>query len=516
LIYLCPDIIVSHDEEGVVWQFPSPRILSSILKCNGTEESNTVEKVKALAQRFQIVRFHDSYMIQCYHGISHEIASFLNENKAGSVVNNNLIAFSVKLDLFRFLVRFSRTDLKIKSVCIQYAAPNNNTTQPNYTAATYQSGDSQTTNKGHILTSDNVVLAKGDVSVLTEKNLCSMIFKHYLKYRNKKAAFAKNLRDMIRHCPDIIVASTEESIVLKFPSPEILTSMLNFMCSQESNSLEKINTLPERFRLRATPLWVVKCKINIIDLSDFLQTRKAIILDHTEPVLIGFKEKKSAFQFLVKFWYLGPIIHCNNFIEDLGPTQGNHPTRQVLPTTSLVPSEHVSTSTSSSITLNPDIEVFTPIQLNVATSPNASKDSSAPTDNPQPMEITIGLVDKSLEDEEENKLVSIHNECIEERTGFLFHPNSICFLYPVEINMNHTSQPEIPHGILSTNGPVMRVTRTQNGFLRVWYSQRYEAVRTVKLLKDRYDIKQLRIDDICGQELQEEGKSLFKESNYLL
>ena len=132
------------------------------------------------------------------------------------------------------------------------------------------------------------------------------------------------------------------------------------------------------------------------------------------------------------------------------------------------------------------------------------------------MEITIGLVDKSLEDEEENKLVSIHNECIEERTGFLFHPNSICFLYPVEINMNHTSQPEIPHGILSTNGPVMRVTRTQNGFLRVWYSQRYEAVRTVKLLKDRYDIKQLRIDDICGQELQEEGKSLFKESNYLL
>ena len=510
MIYLCPDIIVSHDEEGVVLQFPSPGILSSILKCNCTEESNTVEKVKALAQRFKIVRFHDSYMIQCYHGISHEISSFLNENKAGSIINNNLIAFSVKFDLFRFLVRFSRTDLKIKSLCIQYVAPKNYTTQPNYTA-TYQSGDSQTTNKGHNLTSDNVVLAKGDLSVLTEKNLCSMIFKQYFKYRNKKAAFAQNLRNMIHHCPDIIVASTEESIVLKFPSPEILTSILNFICSQESNSLEKINALPERFRLKATPFWKVKCKINIIDLSDFLKTRKAVILDHTEPVLIGFEEKKSAFQFLVKFWYLGPLIHYNGFIEDLGPTQGNHPTRQALPTTS----EHVSSSTSSSITLNPDIEVFTPIQLNVATSPNASKDSSAPNDNPQPMEITLVLEDMSLEDEE-NKLVSIHNGCIEERTAFLFHPNSICFLYPVEINMNHTSQPEIPLGILSTNGPVMRVTRTQNGFLRVWYSQRYEAVRTVKLLNDRYDIKQLRIEDICDQELQEEGKSLFKESNYLL
>ena len=131
------------------------------------------------------------------------------------------------------------------------------------------------------------------------------------------------------------------------------------------------------------------------------------------------------------------------------------------------------------------------------------------------MEIAIGLKDLSLEDEEENKLVSIHNDCIEERTGFLFHPNSICFLYPVEINMNHTSQPEIPLGILSTFGPVLRVTRTQNGFLRVWYSQRYEAIRTVKNLNDRYDIKQLRIEDICGQELQEKGKSFFKESDYL-
>ena len=72
--------------------------------------------------------------------------------------------------------------------------------------------------------------------------------------------------------------------------------------------------------------------------------------------------------------------------------------------------------------------------------------------------------------------------------------------------MNHTSQPEIPHGILSTFGPVMRVTRTQNGFLRVWYSQRYEAVKTVKILNNRYDIKQLRIEDICGQEFQEEGE----------
>ena len=71
---------------------------------------------------------------------------------------------------------------------------------------------------------------------------------------------------------------------------------------------------------------------------------------------------------------------------------------------------------------------------------------------------------------------------------FLFHQNSICFLYPVEINMNHTSQPEISHGILSTFGPVMRATRTQNGFLRVWYSQRYEAVRAVKILNDRYDL----------------------------
>ena len=87
--------------------------------------------------------------------------------------------------------------------------------------------------------------------------------------------------------------------------------MMNNTTPQESNSVEKINKLPQRFRFtEKDSLFTIQCSIkNLTEVSLHLWRLNGDILNYGEPALIGFEKKKSGFLFLVKLINLNPSIH---------------------------------------------------------------------------------------------------------------------------------------------------------------------------------------------------------------
>ena len=81
-------------------------------------------------------------------------------------------------------------------------------------------------------------------AVLTERDLCSMVFKKApikgSSILTQKRIFTANLREMIDACPDISVSSDQNGIFLQFPSAEVLKKVLRIKCSQHSNTVYKI------------------------------------------------------------------------------------------------------------------------------------------------------------------------------------------------------------------------------------------------------------------------------------
>ena len=394
--------------------------------------------------------------------------------------------------------------------------------------------------------------------VLTERDLGSLIFKNKNMNRSlsDRGNFSFNLNRLTFMCPDFTVSTDQQGVVFQFPNPTKLESALKQMCKGNSSTLKQIQNLPQRFRvIKDGSVFIIKCycylERNESDISRFIRKNKGVILTSNN---LGFFDKKSAFIFCAEFRHYGAKF-TESCIQDLKSViPGLSSSQQVTDTKNVPKVYEKSASTGSALqsnsrSLNPstvsncvysnEIGNTTALMFNSTHMSHASISvtSEVPlvfnnhditgqelgnSANSTSIQIVAEVDLKTggtilqdntkasenlyLVDQEELKLVSIHNDGVQERTGFLFHPNSICFLYPVEIDVRDTpSHNEVPLHVLSTFGPVLRVTKTWNGFLRVWYSDRYEANRTVRLLKDKHEIRQLRIEDVCAQEKQIEG-----------
>ena len=395
--------------------------------------------------------------------------------------------------------------------------------------------------------------------VLTERDLGSLIFKNQNMNRScsDRRNFIFNLNRLMFVCPEFTVSTDQQGVVFQFPNPTKLESALKQMCKSNSSTFKQIQNLPQRFRvIKDGSVFIIECylKRNEGDISSFIRKNKVVFLTGNN---LGFFDKKSAFIFCAEFRHYGAKFTESCIQELKSVIPGLSSSQQVTDTKNVPNVYQKSASTGSALqsnsrSLNPstvsncvhsnEIGNTTALMFNSTQMSQASisvtyevppvfnnHDISCQELGNRANSTSIQIVAEEdlktggtilqdntkasenlyLVDQEELKLVSIHNDCVQERTGFLFHPNSICFLYPVEIDVRDTpSHNEVPLHVLSTFGPVLRVTKTWNGFLRVWYSDRYEANRTVRLLKDKHAIRQLRIEDVCAQEKQIEGMKI--------
>ena len=163
-------------------------------------------------------------------------------------------------------------------------------------------------------------------AVLTERDLCSMVFKKApakgSSILTQKCIFTANLREMIDACPDISVSSDQNGIFLQFPSAEVLKKVLWIKCSQHSNTVYKIRNLPQTFRfIKPDKVFKISCFTNrsLSTITAFLQGHGRIFYRNTEKGWIGFQEIKTAFDFMIKFRNLGPKINLE-CIETISST----------------------------------------------------------------------------------------------------------------------------------------------------------------------------------------------------
>lgn len=156
---------------------------------------------------------------------------------------------------------------------------------------------------------------KDNKAVLTERDLCSMVFKNApvkgSSIKTQKCMFTANLRQMIDLCPDISVSSNHNGIFLQFPSAEVLNKVLLVKCSHYSNTVDKIRNLPQTFRfIKPHKGFTVSCFTNrsLSTITSFLQDHGRIVYRSGERSCISFQEIKTAFDFMIKFINLGPRI----------------------------------------------------------------------------------------------------------------------------------------------------------------------------------------------------------------
>jgi len=156
---------------------------------------------------------------------------------------------------------------------------------------------------------------KDNKAVLTERDLCSMVFENTpvkgSSIQTQKCRFSVNLRQMIDACPDISVSSNHNGILLQFPSAEDLKTVLLMKCSHYSNTVDKIRNLPQTFRfIKPHKGFIISCFTNrsLSTITSFLQDHGRIVYKSGERSCISFQEIKTAFDFMIKFRNLGPRI----------------------------------------------------------------------------------------------------------------------------------------------------------------------------------------------------------------
>lgn len=156
---------------------------------------------------------------------------------------------------------------------------------------------------------------KDNKAVLTERDLCSMVFENTpvkgSSIQTQKCRFSVNLRQMIDACPDISVSSNHNGILLQFPSAEVLKTVLLMKCSHYSNTVDKIRNLPQTFRfIKPHKGFIISCFTNrsLSTITSFLQDHGRIVYKSGERSCISFQEIKTAFDFMIKFRNLGPRI----------------------------------------------------------------------------------------------------------------------------------------------------------------------------------------------------------------
>ena len=367
---------------------------------------------------------------------------------------------------------------------------------------------------------------KNEPAILTEKDLCSMIFRKSKNFTGEVRALNLNITRLIKLYP-IWIATNEDGIVFQFPSLDTLKRVLNKECIYGSTSLNQIRNLPQRFRFikRSQFFLVMIYTTNRLDeISSYLQKNGGMFVfdDKCEPRMIGFTEISSAFIFLQRFSHWNPEINlscikelvCDSkpskpissydktlVVPNLSSPHSNAPDTTELTSQATVPIGNI----PGSDTTEPHAK---PAQATIETIGMDSSEPSAQVDEPAQLHQIHpeDTGESSTEEKDELRLVSVHNECVEIKSDFLFHPNSVCFLYPVEIDIRDKNQQDIDLSLFSKFGPVTRISMTRNGFLRVWYTSRGDASSAVKQLMDKYPIQALRIEHVCYPQEQEEGK----------
>ena len=372
---------------------------------------------------------------------------------------------------------------------------------------------------------------KNEPAILTEKDLCSMIFRKSKNFTGEVRALNLNITRLIKLYP-IWIANNEDGIVFQFPSLDTLKRVLNKECINGSTSLNQIRNLPQRFMFikRCQFFQVMIYTTNRLDeISSYLQKNGGMFVfdDKCEPRMIGFTEISSAFIFLQRFSHWNPKINLSCIKELVCDSKPSKPISSynktlVVPNLSS-PHSHTNHGNASdtteftsqatvpirsilgSYTTEPHVK---PAQATIETIGMDSSEPSAQVDEPAELHQIHpeDTGESSTEEKDELRLVSVHNECVEIKSDFLFHPNSVCFLYPVEIDIRDKNQQDIDLSLFPKFGPVTRISMTRNGFLRVWYTSRGDASSAVKQLKDKYPIQALRIEHVCYPQEQEEGK----------
>ncbi len=372
---------------------------------------------------------------------------------------------------------------------------------------------------------------KNEPAILTEKDLCSMIFRKSKNFMGEVRALNLNITRLIKLYP-IWIANNEDGIVFQFPSLDTLKRVLNKECINGSTSLNQIRNLPQRFMFikRCQFFQVMIYTTNRLDeISSYLQKNGGMFVfdDKCEPRMIGFTEISSAFIFLQRFSHWNPKINLSCIKELVCDSKPSKPISSynktlVVPNLSSPHSHtnHGNASDTTEFTSQATVPIGSilgsdttephakPAQATIETIGMDSSEPSAQVDEPAELHQIHpeDTGESSTEEKDELRLVSVHNECVEIKSDFLFHPNSVCFLYPVEIDIRDKNQQDIDLSLFPKFGPVTRISMTRNGFLRVWYTSRGDASSAVKQLKDKYPIQALRIEHVCYPQEQEEGK----------
>ena len=613
-ILYSPDISITNRPEGILFQFPSPKVLDRYLNRHCTSISNTLEKIKNLPQRFRIVKNEGLFKVHCYIGKKLDEYQHFVEKEGGTIINLNdpaTIGFPRKISVFLLHQKF-RVGVQIKHACIlhlncsicagsggwfNHTPPTLSTKSnptaiinlqilhpvPNHSVSSTPSradptpskpgfspvksslqvegpdsldeevpekppGVRQVPEKPHGVQEivekppgvqkvpekpPGVVsqVLKNEPAILTEKDLCSMIFRKSEFFTNEVRALCFNITKLIKLYP-ISIATNEDGIIFQFPSLETLRSVLNKVCIHGSTSLNQIRNLPQRLRFIKQGLFfkVMIYTTNIVDeISSYLQENGGVFVfdDKCQPRTVGFTEISSAFLFLQRFSHWNPKLQPSNIKEFISDSKPSKPISSYIknlatPTSSSPHSQpgHSNVQDRTELTSQAAVPFGNipgsdttkphakPAQANIETMDMDSSEPSAQVDEPAILqEIHPKATGEfSTEEIDELRLVSVHNECVEIKSDFLFHPNSVCFLYPVEIDIREKNQQDIDLVLLSKFGPVTRISMTRNGFLRVWYSSRGNASSAVKQLKDKYPIQALRIEHVCYPQEQDKGK----------
>ena len=224
--------------EDVVVQFDSKASLEAFLTKNCQEESNSLSKVKQLTQRFFISK--PVLLV----GFERDLAKASAENKQeienGSykVVKNetsSVFYFEDRVEALQLLGKCAVNQnlplyLDIKSVTYHTGYVSSPTKlNPSRVAGTFPSQNS-----------------RDETRILTEANVCSLIWNREDEDRNKAHSLCSGLARLFEQQEVEILG--EKDFYIRFPSETSLRRFLGRYCSGRSDTIDKVRCLPQKFQ----------------------------------------------------------------------------------------------------------------------------------------------------------------------------------------------------------------------------------------------------------------------------